>query len=175
MLERFEMFTNCIYEIQRCWNKIAADGMEYYGLKGSHALYLIAMYRRPEGVTATQLGVLCGRDKADISRAVAVLESKGMLTKQAGSSNLYRAKLVLTEYGRAITESIVKKAVIAEQISGAGLTPAERDTLYRALYKVSKNMHALCETGIPQTAESESPAEPQPAEDGPAKLAAAET
>lgn len=154
MLERFERFTNCIYELQRCWNKIAADGMEYYGLKGSHAIYLVAMYRRPDGVTATQLGSLCGRDKADISRAIAVLESKGMLTKQVGSTNLYRAKLILTDYGKAITESIVKKALIAEQIAGAGLSLDERENLYRSLETVCQNMRALCETGIPQTSEA---------------------
>ncbi len=153
MLERFEKFTNCIYELQRCWNRIAADEMEFYGLKGSHAIYLVSIYRRPEGVTAKQLGALCGRDKADISRAVAVLETKGMLKKQA-DDNRYRARLVLTEYGRAVTESIVKKALIAEQIAGNGLSEEDRSCLYRTLSTVCRNMRDLCESGIPQTNEA---------------------
>lgn len=156
MLERFEKFTYTIYNIQRCWNKIASEGMEFYGLKGSYAVYLIAMYRRPEGITATELGALCGRDKADVSRAVAILESKNILKKEAGAGNLYRAKLVLTEYGAAITESIVKKAAIAENIAGTGLSEEQRVTLYNALVTIDGNMRELCKTGIPQTAEEKS-------------------
>lgn len=159
MLERFEEFTYTIYEIQRCWNRIASEGMEFYGLKGSYAVYLIAMYRRPEGITATELGALCSRDKADVSRAVAVLESKNILRKEAGSGNLYRAKLVLTEYGAAITESIVKKAVIAEEIAGAGLSEEQRTALYNSLVTISQNLKELCKTGIPQPVEDKAGAE----------------
>ena len=159
MLERFEEFTYTIYDIQRSWNRIAAEGMEFYGLKGSYAVYLIAMYRRPEGMTATELGALCGRDKADVSRAVAVLESKDIIKKVAGSGNLYRAKLMLTEYGIAITESIVKKAAIAEAIAGAGLSEDQRATLYNALVTISQNLKELCKTGIPQPAEERAESE----------------
>ncbi len=150
MLDRFEKFSCTIYEIQRCWNKIASDEMLFYGLKGSYCVYLIAMRRRPEGITATQLGALCGRDKADVSRAVAVLESKGILKKETGSGNLYRAKLTLTEYGMAITESIVKKAALAENIAGNGLDEKDREQLYNALEVINKNMQELCRTGLPQ-------------------------
>ena len=155
MLERFEKFSYTVYELQRCWNRIAAEEMVFYGLKGPHAAYLIAMFRRPEGITAAQLGAICGRDKADVSRAVAVLESKGILRKEAGSGNLYRAKLRLTEYGSAITESIVKKAMLAEEIAGAGLSDEQREVLYSALNKISKNMEELCRTGIPADEKAE--------------------
>lgn len=163
MLERFEKFTNTVYEIQRCWNRIAAEEMEFYGLKGAYAVYLIAMYRRPEGITAAQLGQLCARDKADVSRAVAVMESRGIIKKESGSGNLYRARLTLTEYGLAITSSVVKKAEAAENIAGRGLSDSERAVLYSALFRVSENMQELCRTGIPQPADekAELPAEPR--------------
>lgn len=148
MLERFEKFTFTIYDIQRCWNRIASEGMELYGLKGSYAIYLIAMYRRPEGIAATELGALCGRDKADVSRAVAVMESKGILEKVAGSKSLYRAKLVLTDYGRAITESVVKKAEYAEAFAGAGLSDDRREALYEVLGVIDKNLKLLCRIGL---------------------------
>ena len=161
MLERFEKFTNTVYEIQRCWNRIAAEEMEFYGLKGAYAVYLIAMYRRPEGVTATQLGQLCSRDKADVSRAVAVLEAQGILKKESGSGNLYRARLVLTEYGLAITESVVSKAEAAERIAGEGISAEQREVLYSALKTVSENLRELCRTGIPNPAPEEAPAKEQ--------------
>lgn len=149
LLERFEEFSFAIYDIQRCWSKTASDGMELYGLKGSYAAYLIAMKKRPEGITAAQLGSLCGRDKADVSRAAAVLESKGFIKKESGSGNLYRAKLVLTPEGEFITDSIIKKALIAEQIAGNGVTEEERESFYRTLEKVRDNMRRLAEEGIP--------------------------
>ena len=149
MLERFEEFTFAIYDIQRCWNKIASEGMEFCGLKGSYAVYLIALHRHPEGVTAAQLCSICGRDKADVSRAVAVLESKGFLTKGSPSGNLYRAKLMLTEQGVELTKNILQKTAIAEKMAGEGLSDSDRDTLYRALAIIRGNMQNLAKSGIP--------------------------
>ena len=49
--------------------------MAKFDLKGTYAVYLSAMYRNPEGITAAKLAELCCRDKADVSRAVAALEA----------------------------------------------------------------------------------------------------
>ena len=149
MLERFEEFTFTIYEIQRCWNKIAAEGMEFCGLRGAYAIYLIAMHRHPEGITAAQLCSVCGRDKADVSRAVAVLESKGLVAKESGTGNLYRAKLMLTEQGQELTKSILEKAAAAERLAGEGLSDSDREVMYRALGKVCENLQELVKNGIP--------------------------
>ncbi len=149
MLERFERFTLVINEIQREWNRIASEEMDAYGLKGSYLVYLIVLHRRPEGLTAARLGSLCSRDKADVSRAVTVLESKGLIRKESGSGNLYRANLVLTEQGRLVTDSIVKKAERAENMVGEGLSESEREAMYSALAKISENIRELSKTGIP--------------------------
>lgn len=149
MLDRFLRFSYAIYEIQHCWNKIAAESMGLYGLKGSYALYLITLRLHSEGITAAQLGSICGRDKADVSRAAAILESKGLLQKQAGSSNLYRAKLVLTDYGNSITDEILKSAEFAEERAGEGLDEQSRSVLYEALDKVIVNMRRLSKEGLP--------------------------
>lgn len=148
MLDRFLKFSYAIYEIQHCWNKIATESMGLYGLKGSYALYLITLRLHPDGITAAQLGSICGRDKADISRAAAILESKGLLRKQAGSSNLYRAKLVLTDYGNEITNEILERAEIAEAKAGEGLDEQSRTVLYESLEKVIENMRRLSKEGL---------------------------
>ena len=97
MDHRFERFSLAIFEISRCWHKLAADEMAKYGLKGPHAMYLVTIRRFPEGVTSAQLSELCGRDKADVSRAVSLLEEKGMIYREG---NLDRALLKLTDKGR---------------------------------------------------------------------------
>ena len=65
MVDRFEQFSLAIMEISRHWHKMAADEMENHGLKGSHAVYLLTMYRYPEGITAPRLCEICGKDKSD--------------------------------------------------------------------------------------------------------------
>ena len=96
-MERFERFSFALSEISRHWHKLTTDEMNKYGLKGTHSIYLLTLSRYPEGLTAPELCQHCDRDKADVSRMVAILEKKGMLEKQATGGNMYRALLMLTE------------------------------------------------------------------------------
>ncbi len=150
MYERFEEFTFAVYEIQRRWNKIASDGMEFYGLKGSYVVYILALNRVPEGLTAAGLGNICGRDKADVSRTLAVLESKNIIRKESGGGNIYRAKLYLTETGKALAEELAKKAEYAEAAVGKGLSDDDRAALYRSLEVIRNNLRELEAKGIPE-------------------------
>ena len=76
MLHRYERFSLAIGEIERCRHRLTADEMEKYGLSSPHAVYLNALYRYEEGITATKLGELILRDKADVSRIIGQLEKK---------------------------------------------------------------------------------------------------
>ena len=60
MVDRFKRFSYAIFEISRCWHKLAADEMGRYGLKEPHAIYLTALEQTPEGCTAAQLAELFG-------------------------------------------------------------------------------------------------------------------
>jgi len=82
MIDRFERFSFAISEISHYWHKIATDEMGKYGLKGVHALYLTAMHRHPEGITSAQLCEECGKDKADVSRCVSLMEKKGLVIRE---------------------------------------------------------------------------------------------
>ena len=80
MIDRFERFTLSVFAITRYWNKIATEEMRKHGLKGAYALYLVTLADAEEEITAAQLAEMTQRDKADISRAVAVLQEIGVLT-----------------------------------------------------------------------------------------------
>ena len=101
MVDRFQRFLYYISEISRHWHKIAADEMEKHGLKGPHATYLICIYRHPDGITAPQISELCGKDKSDVSRTMALMEKKGIVTKEGVHQNLYRGVYKLTDAGKA--------------------------------------------------------------------------
>lgn len=147
MFDRFERFSLAISDISRYWHKIAAGEMTKYGLKGTHAIYLNTLYRYPEGITAARLGELCGKDKADVSRMVSIMEKKGLIIREGSS---YRALLKLTEEGLVAGEHVRRRAAVAVEQAGKGLTDERRAVLYDALELIVANLQILSEEGLPQ-------------------------
>ncbi|MDE6934956.1 MAG: MarR family transcriptional regulator [Oscillospiraceae bacterium] len=150
MVERFERFSLALFEISRYWHKLAAEEMAAYGLKGSHAIYLLAMHRCEEGVTGPRLCELCGRDKSDVSRAVAVLQEKGFVTKEGVNRSLYRGLLKLTEQGRAAAEQISGRASLAAELAGCDLSEETRAYLYKALESIASHLRDISKEGLPR-------------------------
>lgn len=147
MVNRFEKFTFAISEISRYWHKIAADEMEKYGLKGPYAVYFTTLYRSDDGITAVNLSELCGRDKADVSRAVALLEEKGLIVRES-DKNRYRSLLKLTDEGKRIAEQINKIAKNVTEYVGRDLTSENRAVFYECLDSIINNMHILSRDGL---------------------------
>lgn len=151
MVDRFQRFSYAISELSRYWHKIASDEMEKYGLKGAHAVYFTTLYRMPEGITAAQLSEICGRDKADVSRAISIMEEKGLAIKEGGAKNQYRALLKLTDAGRQAAQQIGARAELAVELGGQGLTPEHREIFYTAMEQIVSNLQTLSENGLPIT------------------------
>lgn len=150
MLDRFERFSLAIAEINRCWHKLAAEELAKYGLNSPHAVYLNTLYRFEDGITAAKLGELCNKNKADVSRMVAIMEQKGLVQKQSVGGNMYRALLKLTEEGKAAARHVRQRAAIAVELAGAGLSDADREAFYRALELITNNLQTLSKEGLPR-------------------------
>ncbi len=148
MIDRFERFSLAISVIVRCWHKIASEEMKPCGLKGSHATYLTIMYQYPKGLNATQLCDLCGKDKADVSRMMFIMEEKGLVQKESMN---YRAPLKLTDSGRAVAEHVRERARIAVEAAGKGLSEEDRTVFYDALSLISNNLQTISREGLPHT------------------------
>ena len=148
MLDRFARFSLAISEIDRCWHKLAAEEMAKYGLNSPHAVYLNTLYENPEGVTAAKLGEMCCKNKADVSRMIAIMEKKGLVKKEAVGGNLYRAKLLLTQEGRCAAEHVRKNAARAVELAGAGMTDGDRQVFYRCLEQITANLQDLSKNGL---------------------------
>ena len=123
--------------------------MEKYGLRGSHAIYLVVMSRYEEGITATNLSELCGRDKADVSRAVAMMEKKGLAVKEGVNQSLYRARLKLTDKGRTAAEQVKERADIAVKVAGSEVSDEEREIFYSAFEKIAAKLRSISVDGLP--------------------------
>ena len=150
MVDRFEKFSFAISEIHRFWHKIASDEMTKLGLKGPHVVYLVALKRFPDGVTAAELSEMCARDKSDVSRAIASMQEKGLVAKKDDSLNAYRAKLILTPQGKAAAAHISKRAGVAVEMGGKGLSDDERKTFYNALELIATNLSKISKDGLPE-------------------------
>lgn len=147
MLERFFRFSCGIFEISRCWHRLAAEEMEKQGLRGPYAIYLLMIWREQAGITAAQLSEMCGRDKADVSRAVSMMEKKGLLTKEGSA---YRAVLKLTELGSSVAEHVCRRAAVAVENAGQGFSAEQREVFYQVLETITGNLQDLSKKGLPE-------------------------
>ena len=150
MLDRFEHFSYSISNIYRHIMKIEREEMEKYGLRGSYVQYLIAMKRFPEGMTSAKLCDVCDKDKAAISRIVAEMEGKGLIKRESDKSNMYRAKLVLTEEGNKAADYVCERAEKAVMAAGKGLGEDDRRIFYGVLAIFEANLRRISREGIPE-------------------------
>lgn len=148
MNDNFQRFSLAIAEIYRYWNKIATEVMEKYGLKGSCSVYFAAMYRNNDGVTATKLGQICNRNKADVSRVISQMIEKGFARKENPEKNCYRAKLFLTEKGKQVARHIEKCAQKVTELGGSGLSQQQKNLFYDSLELVSRNLKLVSKEGL---------------------------
>lgn len=148
MVDRFERFSFAVSEMSYYWHKITADEMKKHGLKGPYVIYFTTMYRFPEGITAAKLGELCSRDKSDVSRAISILEKKGLVVKESVNQNLYRALLKLTDEGLKLAELINQKAKKAVEYSSQGLSEEHREIFYSTLELICSNLQTLSQKGL---------------------------
>ena len=147
MVSRFEHFSSSISCIYRYIQKIERIEMEKYGLKGPYAQCLLAMRRYPEGLTAARLCEVCDKDKAAVSRMVAELEEKGLITR-SDLGVRYRMCLKLTKLGEEAAEHVEQRAKLAVEEAGAGLTDAQRATMYAVLDLIAGNLQEICVKGL---------------------------
>ncbi len=150
MTDRFERFSIAISEISKYWHRLASEEMEKHGLKGPHAIYLTTLFRNPDGLTAPQICEISGKDKADVSRMMAIMEKNGLVTKESVNKNLYRAVFRLTDGGRKAAEHVSKRAQLAVDIAGGDLTEEQRAVFYESLEVITNKLRELSRDGLPE-------------------------
>lgn len=150
MINRFEKFSFGVSEISKHWHKLAADEMEKLGLKGNHSVYLMAMSRFDDGVTAPTLCELCGKDKSDVSRMMAIMEEKGMVVKEGIYQNRYGGVFKLTDKGKIAADTLKKRIALAVELAGNDVSDEKRAIFYEVLDSISGNLKILAKNGLPE-------------------------
>jgi DNA-binding MarR family transcriptional regulator len=143
MTERFERFSFFLTEIHRYIKKLENEEMEKLGLKGSYAVYFIVIGKSAEKITSARLTELCGRNKADISRAVKDLSEKGFIKKDGRDGN-YRAPLVLTEKGADAYKKLKGITERAVSLVGGSIPESRLKAFYDTLDEILENLRTVC-------------------------------
>ena len=141
MLNRFETFSLLISEIHKLTVKISAEEMKKYGLQSPSARLLLILHKKG-AITAAALAREVGKNKAEISRTLSELEKKGFIEKEDTSTN-YKVLLKLTDKGEETAKSIESAAIKAVCAASTGITDEERQTMYKVLDLISKNLQTI--------------------------------
>lgn len=139
--DRFGRLYLAISDISKHLHKLTTDVMLSYELNGAHVMYLIALYRFPNGISASQIGRICRRDKSDVSRMMAIMVEKGFVQKEKQNQKQHCTIFKLTNKGFIAAKYAHQKANCIARLAEANLSYEKRATLYEALDLLISNLH----------------------------------
>lgn len=147
MFNRFEIFITTMNQINRSIQVIKNREMEKYGLKGTHVMCLYQLKQHTEGLTATELANLCGEDKAAVSRSLAKIESKGLISfTDVEGKKRYRTIITLTKQGSQVCDQISQKIDELLQINSKNISDEDREVFYRVFSVIADNLQTISKT-----------------------------
>ena len=150
MKSRFEKFSYLIGELSKLLHKIEGDVLEEIGLKGPHAIYFLTIAKHSEGITASELSEICGRDKADVSRTVTALVNGGFAEKITEDGKKYKSTFKLTQKGLNVAKDLRSKADSAVEYASRGVSAEDRAVFYSTLETIYSNMKKISDFGVLQ-------------------------
>ncbi len=144
MEERYQMFTTLIAKCARAIKKIKSGEMSEFQLKGLHVSCLYYVYINNKPLTATELCDICDEDKANISRAIEMLEMGGFVICNSKTQKRYNCPISLTEKGMEVAKSVTEKIDAIVGLASQGLSEENRKVFYSSLALISNNLEKIC-------------------------------
>lgn len=141
MNQRFDAFITQFMRIDRAFQRIKAQQMAEFGLKGAHVMILSHLGEYPEGLTAAMLSSLCVEDKAAISRSLRELEDKGLISRSGGTGSAgYRSQIKLTKDGKKICQEIDDRIDSFMNKATQGMPENRLNTTRDSLKQIADNL-----------------------------------
>ena len=145
--DRFDRFCQLTACAHKSVQKLKIMGMLPFGLTGAHTMCLRHLYNYPEGLTRTKLVRLCSIDKAQVSRIINDLCSKGYVIETEAESANYRKRLKLTALGKDATEAINQKILYAREFVSGDIPTEQLETFYTTFDAICEKLK-LAETEL---------------------------
>ena len=146
MPDRFLEFTIAISKLNKLIQKVKADGMSMFQLKGVHTICLYQLIGEKDGMTFSQIASACDLDSALISRSLNELVSNELIEK-LGKPGKYNARYCLTAEGERVALEIKEIIESVQTAVDVGITDAELDVFYKVLFTLIQNFEELSEKG----------------------------
>ncbi len=127
--------------IRRCKNAKLAE----FGLRSAHLQCLMQLSNCPDGCTAAKLSVLCGVDKAFISRTISDLLARGYVQYLETANGKRGKRLCLTAQGNAIMPQIYDRLDASVEAVGQGISKREFLIFYQVLREMDHRIDDLAE------------------------------
>ena len=94
----------------------------------------------PEGGTVGDIARLAWVDRAEVSRAVAVLEAQGFVSRRDNAADRRAPLLALTVQGEVVRREVLAKRIAFHEHLLAGLSPTDRETLDILLARIGESL-----------------------------------
>jgi DNA-binding MarR family transcriptional regulator len=105
-------------------------------------LQIVARLARNEGISQATLAGLLEIEPMTLSRHVDRMEVAGLVVRQPDPADRRARRLYTTELARALLSPMRERAELVYEEALAGITPAERETLFAALQIMTENLSA---------------------------------
>ena len=139
--EQFEAELPILFsKITKSFNRNYGDFLKPYGLSKLHAFYLLCLLKNSHGIKVKQICDELGCDKANTSRALADLESKGIISKSSQNDNEKKYDIKLTDKGFNIAKNFEKSVKENVGIMLSVLNQEDVNYLTNIIRKLSDNI-----------------------------------
>ena len=127
-------------------NKLTRSGSALYRRHfgvGITEWRILAMLAVEPSIPATRICQVIGLDKGPVSRSLAFMERRGLVTIRADEADTRRRLATLTPAGRDLHDRIIVVALERERRLLSCLTPEQRTTLVEVLNLLHDNLGAV--------------------------------
>ena len=133
MEDVFVDFTVSVLMLNKLVQKIKSFEIEKFGLKPVHVMCIYYLDKNPRGLTAKELVDLTLEDKAAISRALKIMQTKGFVKYDFNSRN---SVAVLTDAGREVAQTVGTRVEKAVEAGTLDFTEEQRIFFYKSLEEI---------------------------------------
>ena len=139
---RFEKFTYLISNIYKNIQRIKADEIERFGLKGVHVSWIYRLSQCPEGLSPAALAKSSGMNRSLISRELDLLLREGFVREptEDDGRRRYNLPLLLTERGQELSAEIARVVWDIQEDLDQDVTEEELRIFYRVLHMIDKRL-----------------------------------
>ncbi|GJD53465.1 Transcriptional regulator SlyA [Methylobacterium crusticola] len=127
-------------------NKLTRTGSALYRARfgvGITEWRILSLLALEPGITANRICQVIGFDKGPVSRSVAFLADRDLVTVETDAADARRHRITLTAAGLALHDRIIRVALERERRLLAPLSPEERRVLVGLLNRLHDNLGAV--------------------------------